>query len=55
MTEVLQLFAPYGPGTLFGALLLLVVFYFGKQWIEEYKKQNERKAALALREAFELN
>lgn len=46
MTEVLQLFAPYGPGTLFGALLLLVVFYFGKQWIEEYKKQNERKAAL---------
>lgn len=46
MTEVLQLFAPYGPGTLFGALLILVVFYFGKQWIEEYKKQNERKAAL---------
>lgn len=46
MTEVLQLFAPYGPGTLFGALLLLVVFYFGKQWIEEYKKQNERKAEL---------
>ena len=44
MTDVLEIFAPYGPGSLFGALLVLVVLYFGKQFLEEFKAQNERKA-----------
>ena len=41
--EVLKLFAPYGPGWLGGAALTLIAFYFGKQFLEEYKRQNERK------------
>ena len=47
--EVLSLFAPYGPGSLFGALLVLVVLYFGKQFLEEFKTQNERKANIDLK------
>ena len=43
MTDVLEIFAPYGPGSLFGALLVLVALYFGKQFLEEFKAQNERK------------
>lgn len=46
MTEVLELFAPYGPGWLGGVLLALILFYFGRQFLEEFKKQNERKADL---------
>ena len=49
MTDVLEIFAPYGPGSLFGALLVLVVLYFGKQFLEEFKAQNERKANIALK------
>ena len=49
MTDVLEIFAPYGPGSLFGALLVLVVLYFGKQFLEEFKAQNERKANIDLR------
>ena len=41
--EALKLFAPYGPGWLGGAALALIAFYFGKQFLEEYKRQNERK------------
>lgn len=47
--EVLKLFAPYGPGWLGGAALALIAFYFGKQFLEEYKRQNERKGALDLK------
>ena len=47
MTDVLEIFAPYGPGSLFGALLVLVVLYFGKQFLEEFKAQNERKIGRA--------
>lgn len=46
MAEVLELFAPLGGGGLFGALITLLVAYFGKEWLEEYKKQNERRAAI---------
>ena len=42
--EVLKLFAPYGPGWLGGAALALIAFYFGRQFLDEYKRQNERKA-----------
>ncbi len=49
MTDVLEVFAPYGPGSLFGALLVLVVLYFGKQFLEEFKAQNERKANIDLK------
>ena len=49
MTDVLEIFAPYGPGSLFGALLVLVVLYFGKQFLEEFKAQNERKANIDLK------
>lgn len=42
--EVLKLFAPYGPGWLGGAALVLIAFYFGRQFLDEYKVQNERKA-----------
>lgn len=49
MTDVLEIFAPYGPGSLFGALLVLVVLYFGKQFLEEFKAQNERKASIDLK------
>lgn len=47
--EVLKLFAPYGPGWLGGAALVLIVFYFGRQFLAEYKVQNERKASLDLK------
>lgn len=47
--EVLKLFAPYGPGWLGGVLLALIAFYFGRQFLEEYKLHNERKSALDLK------
>ncbi|MGE9982143.1 hypothetical protein ACQRAJ_07940 [Collinsella sp. SGI.184] len=47
--EVLKLFAPYGPGWLGGAALALIAFYFGRQFLEEYKLQNERKSALDIK------
>ena len=47
--EVLKLFAPYGPGWLGGAALVLIAFYFGRQFLAEYKAQNERKANLDLK------
>lgn len=47
--EVLKLFAPYGPGWLGGAALVLIAFYFGKQFLAEYKVQNERKANIDLK------
>ena len=47
--EVLKLFAPYGPTWLGGAALALIAFYFGRQFLEEYKLQNERKRALDIK------
>ena len=47
--EVLKLFAPYGPGWLGGAALVLITFYFGRQFLDEYKVQNERKANIDLK------
>lgn len=47
--EVLKLFAPYGPGWLGGAALVLIAFYFGRQFLDEYKRQNERKAGIDLK------
>lgn len=47
--EVLKLFAPYGPGWLGGAELALIAFYFGRQFLDEYKRQNERKANIDLK------
>ena len=47
--EVLKLFAPYGPAWLGGVLLALIAFYFGKQFLEEYKLQNESKSALDIK------
>lgn len=47
--EVLKLFAPYGPGWLAGVALTLIAFYFGKQFLEEYKRQNERKGEIDLK------
>lgn len=47
--EVLRLFAPYGPGWLGGVLLTLIAFYFGRQFLAEYKVQNERKANIDLK------
>ena len=44
--EILELFAPYGPWWLGGVLLALILFYFGRQFLEEFRKQNERKAGL---------
>lgn len=49
MMEVLNLFAPYGPAWLGGVLLTLVAFYFGRQFLEEYKRQNQRKGELDLK------
>lgn len=47
--EVLKLFAPYGPAWFGGVLLTLVAFYFGRQFLEEYKRQNQRKGELDLK------
>lgn len=47
--EVLKLFAPYGPAWLGGVLLTLVAVYFGRQFLEEYKRQNQRKGELDLK------
>lgn len=47
--EVLKLFAPYGPGWLGGVLLGLIAFYFGRQFLDEYKRQNERKAGIDMK------
>lgn len=47
--EVLKLFAPYGPGWLGGAALVLIAFNFGRQFLDEYKVQNERKANIDLK------
>ena len=47
--EVLKLFEPYGPAWLGGVLLTLVAFYFGRQFLEEYKRQNQRKGELDLK------
>lgn len=46
MADILALFAPYGPGWLGGVLLALILFYFGRQFLKEFRKQNERKAGL---------
>lgn len=47
--EVLSLFAPFGPEWLGGVLLALIAFYFGKQFLAEYKVQNQRKSELDLK------
>ena len=47
--EVLSLFAPFGPEWLGGVLLALIAFYFGKQFLAEYKVQNQRKGELDLK------
>lgn len=47
--DVLKLFAPYGPGWLGGAALVLIAFYFGRKFLDEYKVQNERKANIDLK------
>lgn len=47
--EVLKLFVPYGPAWLGGVLMTLVAFYFGRQFLEEYKRQNQRKGELDLK------
>lgn len=47
--EVLKLFAPYGPAWLGGVLLTLVALYFGRQFLDEYKRQNQRKGELDLK------
>lgn len=47
--EVLKLFVPYGPRWLGGAALVLIAFYFGRQFLDEYKVQNERKANIDLK------
>lgn len=49
ITDVLEIFAPYGPGSLFGSLLVLVALYFGKRFLEEFKAQNERKANIDMK------
>ena len=41
--EALKLFAPYGPGWLGGVLLVLVAFYFGRQFLDEYKAQTSAR------------
>lgn len=51
MNEVMALFAPFGPEWLLGVLVLLGVGYFGKQFLEEYKAQNRRKAEMDERAA----
>lgn len=47
--EVLSLFAPFGPEWLGGVLLGLIVVYFSRQFLDEYKVQNERKANIDLK------
>lgn len=47
--EVLKFFVPYGPAWLGGVLLALIAVYFGRQFLAEYKLQNERKANLDLK------
>lgn len=47
--EVLKLFAPYGPGWIGGAALVLIAAYFGRQFLDEYKRQNQRKGELDLK------
>lgn len=47
--EVLKLFVPYGPGWLGGAALVLISAYFGRQFLDEYKRQNQRKGELDLK------
>lgn len=47
--EVLKLFVPYGPGWLGGAALVLIAAYFGRQFLAEYKRQNQRKGELDLK------
>lgn len=43
--EVLKLFAPYGPGWLGGVLLGLIAFYFGRQFLDEYKGRTNARPA----------
>ena len=47
--EVLKLFVPYGPGWIGGAALVLIAAYFGRQFLDEYKRQNQRKGELDLK------
>lgn len=47
--EVLKLFVPYGPVWLGGAALVLIAAYFGRQFLDEYKRQNQRKGELDLK------
>lgn len=47
--EVLKLFVSYGPGWLGGAALVLIAAYFGRQFLDEYKRQNQRKGELDLK------
>ena len=47
--EVLKLFVPYGPGWLGGAALVLIAAFFGRQFLDEYKRQNQRKGELDLK------
>lgn len=48
LADVLELFAPWGPGWLIGALLVLVVAWAARELIGEYREQNERRAELDL-------
>ena len=41
--DVLEIFAPYGPGSLFGALLVLVVLYFGKQFLRDSRPRTSAR------------
>lgn len=47
--EVLKLFVPYGPGWLGVAALVLIAAYFGRRFLDEYKRQNQRKGELDLK------
>lgn len=47
--EVLKLFVPYGPEWLGGAALVLIAAYFGRKFLDEYKRQNQRKGELDLK------
>lgn len=47
--EALKLFVPYGPEWLGGAALVLIAAYFGRQFLDEYKRQNQRKGELDLK------
>ena len=50
-SEAIAALARFGPEWILGGLVLLCAFVLGRQFLEEYKEQNQRKSSLEEKQA----